>query len=109
MREDRKIPSNPKTPEEFEAYLLFCREQGVEIPQFRGVEPFVYLHQKGSIFPGYTIIRLRNYATVIDRAYYATEDGKLVDIQDETKTSLEPEEILSEEANPDGWDVERLR
>ena len=90
-----------------EKYIDWCKE-GRAIPRLKGYEPFRILFEKGRIIPMRSAIRLM-YIGIYDKTYYVNSEGLLIEEEDlfeENPQAYNPEEVLSIEANPDGWDLE---
>jgi hypothetical protein len=86
-----------------EEYLDYCLERGA-IPRYRGFKSFQELLKKGRITPDVTLIRVM-YTGVLDNHYYVNEAG-LFFLAGHPGSPLEnPEEVLREDKNPDGWDI----
>jgi hypothetical protein len=96
-----------KSAQEVEEYLAWCREGGA-IPRFKGYFAFRILFGQGRMAASYTTIRAM-YTGSIDIAYYVNQDGLLEKVGVQNPPALNPEEVLSEENLPYGWEPEQLR
>ncbi len=89
-------------------YLQWC-EEGEAIPNFKGYTPFRILMEEGKIIPYLTTIRRMQMGS-IDPHYYVNEYGFLVGLtHTEEETPMDPEDLLSEEKSPNGWEPFQLK
>lgn len=103
-----------KNPDEsWEDYLYNSLRGGCVSVRFKGYEPFKELFFKGIIVPNVTGIRIM-YSGLTDVIYCANKRGELFeygsdDALREECSGFDPEWILSENMNPDGWEVEGIK
>lgn len=92
---------------DIEEFLEYCSNNR-SFPRFKGLEPFRELIRRDRIAPFVTTIRIM-YSGPIDQCNCLDNNGMLQSINNPEKEPQKPEEVLSEEKNPDGWEIELLK